>query len=59
MPGISYLVSKANGGFVKGLYKKEDGSFLYVSSGAGQWAGFPVRLFNDSEITIITLRTEK
>lgn len=59
MPGISYLVSKANGGFVKGLYKKEDGAFLYVSPGAGQWAGFPVRLFNDSEITIITLRTKK
>ena len=24
-----------------------------------QWAGFPVRLFNDSEITVITLRRKR
>jgi len=29
---------------------------LYVSPGTGQWAGFPLRLFNPSEITLFTLR---
>ena len=59
MPGLNWLVSRANKGFVKGLYRKEDGSALYVSPGSGQWAGFPVRLFNDSEITVITLRRKR
>jgi predicted MPP superfamily phosphohydrolase len=59
MPGLNLLVSRANKGFVKGLYRKEDGSALYVSPGSGQWAGFPVRLFNDSEITVITLRRKR
>jgi len=31
-------------------------SFLYVSSGAGQWAGFPMRFFTPTEITVITLK---
>lgn len=59
MPGINWLVSAANSGMVKGLYRKDDGSAVYVSPGAGQWAGFPVRLFNDSEITVITLRKKR
>jgi predicted MPP superfamily phosphohydrolase len=59
MPGLDYLVSRANKGLVKGLYRKDDGSAVYVSPGAGQWAGFPVRLFNDSEITVITLRRKR
>jgi predicted MPP superfamily phosphohydrolase len=29
---------------------------LYVSPGTGQWAGFPLRLFNPAEITLFTLR---
>lgn len=57
MPGLDRLVAAANGGFVRGLYKlTELGQYLYVSPGTGQWAGFPIRFFNDSEITLITLR---
>ncbi len=29
---------------------------LYVSNGAGLWAGFPARIGVPSEITLITLR---
>lgn len=56
MPGLSFIVKRANDGLVKGLYRNGDGSVVYVSPGAGQWAGFPVRLFNDGEVTVITLR---
>lgn len=55
MPGLRYAVKRSNGGLVKGLYRKHDGSAVYVSPGAGQWAGFPVRFFNDGEITVIRL----
>lgn len=54
-PLLSTLVELHNGGYVRGLYRF-GGSRLYVSSGCGQWAGFPMRFFNDSEITLITLR---
>lgn len=57
MPGMAYLVAKHNGGFVRGLYPLEDG-YLHVSPGTGQWAGFPIRFFNDAEITLITLRKD-
>lgn len=57
MPGLDRLVAAANGGFVRGLYSlTELTQYLYVSPGTGQWAGFPIRFFNDSEITLITLR---
>lgn len=55
MPIADRLVAMMNGGFVRGLYRIGAG-YLYVSPGTGQWAGFPVRLFNPSEITLITLR---
>lgn len=54
-PGLSVLVARYNGGYVKGLYRV--GSMpLYVSPGTSLWSGMPVRLFCPAEITPITLR---
>ena len=55
MPGVGWLVSRHNLGFVRGVYEL-DGGFLSVHPGSGQWAGFPMRFFVPSEITVITLR---
>lgn len=55
-PGLRALVRLFNHGFVRGLYRRADGAAVYVSPGAGQWAGFPIRFLNDPEITLITLR---
>ncbi len=55
-PGLASLVALLNGGFVRGLYEEGDAR-LYVSPGAGLWAGFPIRFFNRSEITLFTLVT--
>jgi len=49
------FIGRFNGGFSRGLYPIGRG-FLYVSPGSGQWAGFPMRFFNASEITLIVLR---
>ncbi len=57
-PGMARLVSLFNKGMVRGLYKGGDGRVIYVSAGAGQWAGFPIRFFDDPEIAVITLRRE-
>jgi len=54
-PVFRSLIARFNGGFVRGLYPL-DGAFLYVSTGSGQWSGFPMRFFNPSEITLLTLR---
>ena len=54
-PGFRQILAPFNGGFTRGLYAIGK-SYLYVSPGSGQWAGFPMRLFNDSEITLLTLR---
>lgn len=53
--GLSALVAKLNGGYVRGLYREGNG-VLYVSPGAGLWAGFPIRFFNPPEITLIVLK---
>jgi len=53
--GMDQLVKRANGGFVSGRYEV-DGMTLYVSNGAGLWAGFAARIGVPSEITLITLR---
>jgi len=53
--GMDQLVKRANGGFVSGRYEV-DGMTLYVSNGAGLWAGFPARISVPSEITLFTLR---
>lgn len=57
-PVFRPLIAAHNGGFVRGAYSLGD-SVLYVSPGCGQWAGFPMRFFNDSEITVLTLRRLK
>ena len=49
------LVAPHNEGHIRGLYE-ESGMKLYVNAGTGQWAGFPMRLGNPSEITELTLR---
>jgi predicted MPP superfamily phosphohydrolase len=59
MPVLSHYIAKMNGGFVRGLYKNKDGSIIHVSPGTGQWAGFPIRFFNPSEITLLTLRVNR
>ncbi len=53
--GMDQLVQRANGGYVSGRYEV-DGMTLYVSNGAGLWAGFPARIGVPSEITLFTLR---
>ena len=55
MPLMSWLVAGWNNGFTKGVYDLPGGGRLYVSPGSGQWAGFPMRLFNPSVVTVITL----
>jgi len=60
-PLMSWLVAKYNRGLVRGLYtfqtpQTSQTSFLYVSPGVGQWAGFPLRFFNPTEITVFTLK---
>ena len=55
-PLLSGLVKSHNGGYVRGVYRFSASSLLYVCPGCGQWAGFPMRFFNDSEITLLTLR---
>ena len=56
MPGVRWLVARVNEGHVRGFYEFAKGRYLHVSPGTGQWAGFPLRLFNPAEITEITLR---
>lgn len=54
-PVMREIVRIHNGGFVRGIYRFGK-SVLYVNSGCGQWAGFPMRFFTPSEIAIITLK---
>ncbi len=50
-----WLVAAFNGGFVRGLY--DVGPMrLFVTSGAGLWAGFPVRLGVPPHIDILRLQ---
>lgn len=48
------LVALFNDGCCSGLYPTPRG-FLHVSPGTGQWSGFPLRLMNPTEITVLTL----
>ena len=50
-----WLVAPANNGFVRGEYAV-DGMRLFVSSGAGLWAGFAVRLGVPPRIDLLVLR---
>jgi len=56
MPLLSLLVARFNEGHVRGLFEFAPGRILHVSPGTGQWAGFPLRILNPAEITVIVLR---
>ena len=56
MPIFRILIAYTNEGHVRGLYEFAPGRYVHVSPGTGQWAGFPLRLFNPTEITEIVLR---
>lgn len=49
-----WVVAPANNGFVRGIYEVSDMT-LFVSSGAGLWAGFTVRLGVPASIDVLTL----
>jgi Predicted phosphohydrolases len=55
MYGMTKLVSRFNDGYIYGWYE-EGNTLMYLSSGAGLWCGFPVRIGAPSEIAHITLR---
>jgi len=55
MPVVHRTVAGFNDGFVRGLYDV-DGRPLYVSAGMGEWGKVPVRLFDPTEITLLTLK---
>ncbi len=57
-PVLDKLVASFNGGRVRGVYENAapDGRTIYVSPGAGQWAGFPMRFMNDAKLTLFTLK---
>jgi predicted MPP superfamily phosphohydrolase len=59
MPLLALLVARYNGGYVRGIYELPGEGKLYVSPGAGQWAAFPARFFNPSEITVLTLKKKR
>ena len=50
-----WLVAPFNNGFVRGQYDV-DGMRLFVSAGAGLWAGFAVRLGVQPHIDLLVLR---
>ena len=56
-PGVSRLVARSNEGSTRGVYEFAKNRYLYLSPGTGQWAGYPMRLFNPTEITEIVLRS--
>jgi predicted MPP superfamily phosphohydrolase len=56
--GLDRLVARGNAGFVSGRYQV-DGMTLYVSNGTGLWPGFALRLGRPSELTRITLRSDR
>ena len=58
MPGLNLIVARANKGYVKGWYDV-DGMKLFNSPGTSLWNGFPLRLFDPAEISILVLRRPK
>jgi predicted MPP superfamily phosphohydrolase len=56
LPILKTLVAKANDGFVLGWYDVDDLK-LFVHPGLGLWNGFPMRLGDPSEITLLTIRS--
>jgi len=57
-PGMRQIVAVKNDSFVRGAYRIGK-SVLYVNSGCGQWAGFPIRFLTPSEVTVIVLRRNR
>ena len=53
-----WVVAPANNGFVRGRYDVGD-MVLFVSSGAGLWAGFTLRLGVPAAIDVLVLRSRK
>ncbi|MDR2387942.1 MAG: metallophosphoesterase [Deltaproteobacteria bacterium] len=58
MPFLALMVKRANGGFLKGFYNLGDLK-LFVHPGVGLWPGFPIRILNPSEITLLTIKAPK
>jgi len=58
-PMLTWLVSLLNDGLLRGLYEREGGASIFVSRGVGQWAGFPMRFFDDPEMPILKLRRKE
>ena len=54
-PGLDRVVADLHHGLVRGWYRVA-GMPLYVSSGAGVWQGYPVRLGVPAELAVITLQ---
>ena len=54
--GLDRLVAAFNHGWVRGCYQVGELT-LFVSSGAGIWGGFPVRLGTAPELTLLRLRS--
>lgn len=55
IPLLRSIVARRNGGYLSGWYQRK-GMRLYVSSGAGLWSGFPLRLDTPSELPLIRLQ---
>ena len=53
-----HILTKAYNFYLSGLYPLDNGSFIYVSNGAGQW-GPQMRFGAESEITLINLNPNK
>ena len=54
-PGLDLVVADLHHGLLRGWYRVA-GMPIYVSSGAGVWQGYPIRLGIPAEIALITLR---
>jgi predicted MPP superfamily phosphohydrolase len=54
LPILKTLVARVNDGFVVGCYNVADLK-LFVAPGLGLWNGFPMRLFDPSEISFLTI----
>jgi hypothetical protein len=55
MPILDSIVAHFNGGYVRGWYDVGPMK-LYVSRGTSLWNGFPMRLLDPAEITLMILR---
>ena len=53
-----HILTKAYNSYLSGLYSLDNGSFIYVSNGAGQW-GPQMRFGAESEITLIKLHNKE